>query len=93
MDRRLFLKIVGLSLMAPLHAAVASNRRVQIASADVPEDVVLAGIKAEFGSGFELTEFERVDERYYAKITHLGNQYLVTSTQPRRWKILYSDIV
>ncbi len=92
MDRRKFLTYSGLSLLSSYALSFMPTggkftRLNQLCTKEIEYS-----IKANFGSGFKLLEQTQQGEFINAKITHLGNTYLVTNSPSGQWNILESSI-
>lgn len=88
MNRRLFIRMTGLSslalFVAPATAAGSSpsNRHQEIESA----------VQAAFGGGFVLNEYTFTNGSHKAIIEHLENRYEVESDDGFRWRIVTSSV-
>lgn len=91
MKRRTFLgyALVGI-LPTPLISFAESNKNSPH-QADCPSTLSTA-IKANFGSGFEVLNWQEKGGFIEANISHLENRYLVTNAPNGQWSILTSTI-
>lgn len=100
MDRRSFIKNVGaisIALYSSSALSIASGQKslanqAKDAPLNVTQTQVEKAIKAHFGSGFNLNQYQVVDQVTYADVEHLQNHYKVASNDLTQWRIVSSSI-
>lgn len=97
MDRRSFIKNVGATAVALYSASalsLASDRKALAENTphDITQALIEKAIKAHFGSGFTLNQYQVVDQVTYADVEHLQNHYKVASNDLVQWHIMSSSI-
>ncbi|MEX2497374.1 MAG: hypothetical protein WD397_00690 [Wenzhouxiangellaceae bacterium] len=93
MDRRSFVKTVSISsFMVTLSPLLAGSLPHVLVKQQRSPKSLATTIMAEFGPGFKVFEYRKIDGMHHATIGHLGNEYRVCSADLRAWTILSYDV-